>query len=99
MDILDVLREWDVEYLDYEKFIDLMMIHEERRHIFNEVDTLCHTYRRIKEPRSMVQIVDGVCDLWRYVSRAEKANGGKKMFETIWDAEREFNVLQADPYF
>ena len=94
-----MLREWDAVYLDYEMFIDLMMIHEERRHIFDEVDTLCHTYRRIKEPRSMVQIVDGLCDLWRYVARAEKANGGKKMFETIWDAEMEFDCLKADPYF
>ena len=99
MDILDVLREWDDECIDYERFIDLMMIHEERRDIFDELNTLCHSYRRTKEPRSMFQIVDGVCDLWRYVSRAERANGGKKMFETIWDAEREFNVLQADPYF
>ena len=107
-DLLDVLRRWKVGGWDlqYDKFIDLMLEDEDRRAIFDELQMLCHSFRKTKEPRSMLQMVEGICRLWTWVCIREHDEARKEMkrlgtetievkplFKTLWEAEEEFDEL------
>ena len=86
-DLLDVLRRWKVGGwdLNYDKFVDLMLEDEDRRAIFDELQMLCHSFRKTKEPRSMLQMVEGICRLWTWVCIREhdEARNGDDRSETF----------------